>query len=329
MKLNWDSGYTSKPLYYARQIIKALGITHPPVDEKVIADFRGYKILPITKEDIDEWPNPKIGAILKTASAHIFPEDNLIAINGEDPHTRQRTHSFHELGHEVYPLHSGQNFSCSESDLNLITHKKIESEAFLCGGELQLPSELLLDDILSMETGKKALKVIASSYDASIEVTALKYTRIHPGLTAIIVAEPITAYNSTSLNGYDHTFFSDYKFTPLLDKKQKWFTNRDHLNRLLQDGVTFSMQIRYSQVSDSFPKKFFIPGTPIPDTSPIYKDVFLGNKSWKGELPVTDFGSSRKGIKYYADCFPIGLNGDRKVMALLWLDDNQLKFWRK
>ena len=98
MKIEWDqfSG-GANPAHYGRQIIRGLGIKQPPVDMNEVADFRGYRIMEASAEEVASYPqiSRKIKELFAKACAHLFRKENLILIRAEQTRVKKRTDAAH------------------------------------------------------------------------------------------------------------------------------------------------------------------------------------------------------------------------------------------
>jgi hypothetical protein len=284
-------------------------------------------------EEVASYPRitDKIKKVFVKACAHLFRKENLILIRAEQARVKKRMDAGHELGHDVDPLHLHLNFACGETDLDPVTHERIEREAFQCGAEILFPTDLFLSDATSLCIGTGAIQSLSKRYDAPLEATAIKFAQHHPGLVAVVVAEPYLPMAGMNGGGVPLPnivpVWERNGFVPP-PKESRWITQHTFGGAAITDGVKFPLRVKYSVPSNRFPKRFIAPGTPIPETSPIFQTYTTGD-SWRGELAASDLGSSWLRPPYQAECFTFGFNGHQKVMVLLWFEDRQLNFLEK
>lgn len=304
----FDDFLGNKPAVYAKDLIKQVGVRHPPVDPRVLADFRGYKIREVSAEDYPQFPWLK--GVLRTACAFLVRPIRTILVHRDMHRLKKRNSSFHEIGHDILPHHDGLNYSCNEKSVDLAV-KLAEQEAFLAGGHLILPPHLFMEDAVSFQLGVSAIKQLAQRYDAPLETVAMFYARMSGRRCAMIVAEP------PSTNGSQ-----DPQETP---RRMGQIEFPFHIpRRVSPPSAPPPLVVKYFVKSALFPH-FIFPGTPINGQG-------LVLQSWKadspitGEMPAWDLGVNSRHLKYFAECLPFGLPGQRKVLVLLWLADHQLMF---
>lgn len=307
MNKPFDTYLGRNPALYGRDIVKALDIKHPPVDENQIADFLGYEIKEIGSEETSKWPG--IWKLFHIAFAHLFKRENLILLNREVTPVRRRLGAFHEFGHDLLPWHTSLDFACSDTAITPIFHQFIEKEAFACGSEIMMPGDLFIPDILSLPLSISAIKALASRYDASLEATAIRYARINPSICSLVIAEPAENQKSQYIDHF-HSSPGQLIFPFKIPSTQV----------RLEDEKKYPLKVKYSVKSHRFPK-FIRPGTGIEEGNPIF-EAWDSGRPVQAEIPASVFGSSAKWL-YNAECLPLGKSG--MVLVLLWLPDHQAK----
>lgn len=289
-----------KPVPYGRDVIKGLvkvhGIREPPIDEYTVADFLGYEIKIVTKEETEG--RPGVWKILKTACAHLFKEENKILVRGDMNPQRTRLSIFHEFGHDLLPWHTGYNFACSQKAILPVAHQKIEKEAFLCGTQIMMPIEMLVPYILGLPTGISAISDIRGEFDVSMEAMAINYSFVHPGICGMALIEPAKHLKIKSIEDIATWQNSIQDF---------------------QDKQNY-LRVKYFVKSRRFPH-FIKPNTKFYEDSPIY-GAYFNNIPLRGELPLTAFGLIEK-QRYLCDSAILGETG--KMVLLLWVPDHQGK----
>lgn len=288
-----DAPFGLKPVRYGRDVIRGLGIREPPIDEYEVADFLGYEIEFVKREDTEGWQG--MWRIMQTACAHLFKKENKILVRSDMHPQRTRLSIFHEFGHDQLPWHTGYNFACSEKAILPVSHQKIEKEAFLCGTQIMMPIEMLVEDILSLSIGISAISKIRHRYDVSMEAMALNYSLVHPGICAMALIESA-----------EHL-------------KIKSIEDNSSLQNPIESKRNY-LRVKYLAKSRRFPDSIR-PGTKIYEDSPIFA-AYVNNIPLETELPLTAFGLIEK-QRYLSDSVMLGKTG--KMVLLLWVPDEQIK----
>lgn len=292
--------FGEKPVPYARNVVKglinSLGIREPPINEYEVADFLGYDIKIVTKDEAEDWRG--MWKIMETACAHLFKEENIILVRGDMNPQRTRLSVFHEVGHDLLPWHTGYNFACSEKAILPVAHPKIEKEAFLCGTQIMMPIEMLVPYILDLPTGISAISDIRGEFDVSMEAMAINYSFVHPGICGMALIEPAKHLKIKRIEDIATWQNSIQDF----EDKQNY------------------LRVKYFVKSRRFPH-FIKPNTKFYEDSPIYS-AYVNNFPLRTELPLTVFGLTEK-QRYFCDSVMLGKTG--KMVLLLWAPDRQGK----
>lgn len=310
MKILWENHLGKDPTRYARKVLKECGLRHPPICEKTVADCLGLEIEEFSLDGISQ--SEGIPGFLKATDAWLEHKPNgksCIWVYRDARSERKRLGVFHECSHGILPWHENLNYLCSEKDIGPTAHKRTEQEAFRCGAEFLMPREMLVEDIVSLETGISAIEQFHSRYVASMEATAIKYAYTHPGLCGIVMVEKVENQKPEAIPKDDTS--RGRLFLPFEPPPQRIFLGEDK---------EYPIRVKYSVKSHRFPK-FIRPGTGIEEGNL----VFEAWDSWRpmqGEIPASVFRSSAK-LAYNAECLPLGNTG--KLLVLLWLPDRYLK----
>jgi Zn-dependent peptidase ImmA (M78 family) len=306
--------FSNRPEDYADKIIKDLGINKIPINEKEIADALGYRIKKISNQETS--PFKDIDEILNLSPAHLLKQYRLILVKDDMLWTRKRSSIFHELGHAVIPWHSNISYSCSEKDLDPKCSKIIERQAFSCGMEFMMPSNLFIADINSLPIGIETIKKIANRYEASLEATAIRYAKLSQNICAIVVMEP----KENQQTNFNHSKFSPEYQLELASLIP--FNSPNKEEEEMKAGEII-LRVKYFVKSSRFPKYIYIkPGTEIGWGNPITK-AWIEEEHVQTEIPASLFGFSSR-MNYMAECFPLGKTG--KIMVFLWIPDRQQLF---
>lgn len=319
MTSKYENCYFGKnPALYGQDLAKSLRIKNPPVDEEVVADFLGYKIVRTNLKNYPAWL-PFMDDIFKQSPSHLFKKENIIVVNSDIPWLRQRLSIFHEYGHDIYPLHTGLNFSCHSVDLDV--NKLIERQAFQAGIEVPTPRQLIIPNIYDLPIELNSIKRLATTYDLSREAMAIRFADIHYGKCAVIVTEPSSVKQNFSLIHKHDRKNHDDCYQIKLDLKAR-------NTKTLQPEDESPLRIKYINSSPRFQehlkiiKTYIKAGIGINEDNIIYK-AFETQKRIEGEIPASVFGSSKK-FTYLAECEPLGDDGS--MLVLLKLEDPQLMF---
>ena len=131
----------------ARQVLKMVGVTEPPVDVERIAQFLGFAVIPF------EFPD--------TVSGVTFIEGDLktIGVNAHHAPTRQRFSVGHELGHYLSGHESYDHSKTHVEDRPgfLAPQNRIEIEANEFASELLMPEHFLKRDVATLGLDAQAL----------------------------------------------------------------------------------------------------------------------------------------------------------------------------
>lgn len=310
MKISLGKFLGNDPACYARKVLQECGFRHPPISERVVAD---YLELEIKEFSLDSTPEgDHLLDVIRAACSWLQRKPDgkcRIWVHRNTRLERKRMSIFHECGHAIIPWHDRVDYLCKESDVEPPVHKLIEREAFACGSEFLMPREMFLEDVLSMKTSISGIEQLRHRYVASMEATAIRYAYTHPGLCGVVMVEPAekhqpkVAVQDPTLGGQLALPFRIPHTVPIQD-----------------DGKVYPLRVKYSVKSHRFPK-YIRPGVGIEANSPIYR-AWTRRRLISDEIPASAFGSSAKWA-YHAECIPLGTTG--RVLTLLWLPDHQLK----
>ena len=318
-RTDWDCYCGNNPNNYARRVLKECRINAPPIDEYVVADYLGATIAPITQDQIDDFifENRNVSGLpdfirnLKESCAWLekYPDGkSIIHVLHDSNEQRMRLSVFHEYGHEILPWHDQLNYLCDDSHVqNHGILIPFEREAFRCGTELMMPSDLFFEDAMSNETSIETIKRLAYRYNASLEATAIRYCSILKRYCAMMVVVPSGNDSEVEIKasfqrGDSHLFQScDYPSSPIIQANQS------------------PLMAKYF-VSSSKTMGYASKGTCIGEDNPIF-NTWISGKQFKGQIKSSVWGSS-KNIPYNAECLRLGKTG--MVLVLLWLPEDQL-----
>lgn len=315
MKPPWDCYLGSNPELYARRVLNACGLRHPPICERTIVDFLELELVEITIQDIlgyvAESRNSRTLELLRTldtACAWLQRSpigESRVYVRQETRPGRKRLGILHECGHACLPWHEEVDYFCQEKDLHPTVHKRVEQEAFLCGAEFLMPRQMFVQDALSLQMGLSAVEQLRIRYDASLDATAIRYANTYPGPCAIVMVEPVEngGPKATGRN----------RVPP---RKLELPPKSSHSG----DEARYLLAVKYCVRSHRFPK-YIRAGTGIEEGNPVFHAWATGTRH-QDEIPASVFGSSST-WSYRAECLPLGPSG--KVMVLLWLPDHQLR----
>lgn len=307
-KIDFDIFLGNSPAIYGREIIKGLELRHPPVDEELIADFLGYEIKIITKEETKDFP--QVWKILETSPAHLFKAQNIIMVRDGMSLSRKRMSIFHEYGHDRIPWHNGLNFSCSEKAISLLVHQRIEREAFLCGVETMMPIDWMVHDALSLPIELESVSKISARYESSMEATAIRYVFTNPKICGLIAIEPMSKSNDKP----ERKKTSKIAKQPILTNFS--FPPAKHINGKYHQH--YPLRVKYFIRSNRF-TPFIKPGTGIIEDGIIHSAYNRGG-NFRGEISFSELQLPGKGF-LQAEGFKQG-SFDR-MLILLWVEDNQ------
>lgn len=295
-----------KPFLCGRDLLKRMKIKGHYVNEYDVMDFLGYEVQIIKPEDYIEFDNT-LGEVFDDICALTLKEQSKILLSSSISPKRQRLTLFHEAGHVVLPSHEQNTFSIRGKDIDPITHKVMEREAFLAGSEIMYPVKHFVGDMTTVPISFDSIKKLAERYNGSFEATCIRYAMISLDRVAIVVVKENEFYNKPMLPKHGN---SDQRF--LFD-----------VSRYFKAGVvsTAPLRVQYCSHSYLFPK-FIKSGTEIEQGNIIY-DTWKDGQFRQGEIPASAFGSSAK-FKYFAECMPYY----GKVFVLLWLMNRQGDFFK-
>jgi len=302
-----------KPCDFAKDILNQCDFNEPPICEKIITEYLGLSVIEIKDENLQYYGNYNkelIKSLEKACAWKKRDEDgrSTIYVYGETKYERKRLGIFHECGHEVIPWHQNINYICTENDISLITKKQIEREAFECGTEFLMPSDMFYNDINSLGTNIESIKTLSSRYKSSIEATAIKYVRSHPGRCALVMLEPINNYQRRKKAHKGH----------LSNQINLTYDEKYNISLPVDSNTKYPLAVKYFVKSNRF-EKFIRPGTGIGENNPVY-EAYTAQQSNHMEIPASSFGSSCKSC-YRVDTLPFIKR--EMTMLLLWIPYNQ------
>lgn len=317
MPLDWETYQGRNPEIYGRLVIDRCGFTEPPICERTVSQFFGNEVREVSPKDPDIASRfPSIAKIFRKSSAHLFREHSLIVVNKDQPRVKIRMDVFHENGHEALPWQRESPHVCADSGIDAKARAQVESDAFDCGIAMMLPENMFRTDTLGQNMSEKVIRALAHRYEASLEVTAMRYVKLSPNPCAMIVYEPITARQKDVDFSMEEMLADDCKSIRALPVEVQ-----THGGALLTTERECPLQIRYCVRSPRF-KKFFRSGAKISTESPVCY-TFQYGETYGGLLHPDDLGSGHVYAQspYYGECFKFGSREAPKVMALLWEDD--------
>ena len=203
----------------------------------------------------------------------------------------------------ILPWHADFHFSVRSSDIESLTHKTIEQEAFIAGTEIMYPLEYFVEDMRSLPIGFSAIEHLATRYNGSLEATAIRYAKVSLDSVAFMVVKENNKSNNKP------------------DTLQQKHSLQGHLFQncpsTLQPKISNTpLQIQYCCRSAKFPK-YIKPGIGIESGNMLYQ--CLQDKQFRqGKIPASVFGSSAR-FKYHAECMPYF----GSFFVLLWLPNHQ------
>jgi len=250
---------------------------------------------------------------LDLSPAHLLTNHHLILVKKDMLWTRKRLSIFHELGHAIIPWHSQVSYSCSEKDLDLKCNKIIEKQAFDCGAEFMMPSNIFIPYCNSLPLGIKAIIELANYFEASLESTAIRYVKLNQHICAIVVMEE-KKYQNNDIN-YSRNIS---EFQPILFPEITF--NASQIGKT-EESESMLLKVKYFVRSFRFPK-YIRSNIELGWGNPITK-AWIEEEYVQTEIPASLFGSSSK-MNYMAECFPLGKTG--KIMVFLWIPDFQQIF---
>lgn len=302
MKINIENYLGSKPFLYGRKLLKDLDIKSHYVDEYDAIGFFGYDVKKVTQEDRSSYA---LGDLFddKTLTVKI-PERNLILLADKMPPKRERITIFHEAGHEAIPWHRHLHISTKKRDVDPITQKNIEKEAFIAGGEVMFPLKHFLSDSLDLPLSFQSVNTLSEKYNGSFEATSIHYSLRNQNIMAIVVV----IRNTPTEDQITH--FNPHNYGQFVLQNMPAF-------KKVKPASTASLRVQYCSRSYRFPK-FIKSGTEIEEGNIIY-DCWKNEANTTGEIHASVFGSSTP-FRYQAECI---YYYDR-VFVLLSLPDKEM-----
>ena len=105
--------------------------------------------------------------------------------------SRKRFCAMHEIGHSILPGHERLNYFDDETICDGGAGlDRYEQEANSCASELIMPSDIFIDDALSLNTEIASIRRLADRYHVSFEAAAIKYSRNLPRYVGMVIIEP-------------------------------------------------------------------------------------------------------------------------------------------
>lgn len=191
MQLNWDTYRGFNPEVYASEVIDRCGFLHPPICERAVSQFFGNEIKEVSPADPEIAEKfPTIQKIFKKSSTHLFRDYSLIVVNKDQPRVKIRMDIFHENGHEALPWQRESPYVRVDSGVDAPTRRRIEDEAFRCGIAMMMPEKMFRTDASNRTMSEELIRALAQRYEASLEVTAMRYVGLCAGACAMLVCEP-------------------------------------------------------------------------------------------------------------------------------------------
>lgn len=303
----WENYRWSEPFLYGRDLLKRTQIEGHYVNEYDVMDFLGYeveKVHPSKYIDYDD----RIGEIFDDTCAVLIREESKILLSTSISPKRQRSTLFHEAGHDVLPGHHENTFSIRGKDIDPLTHKIMEREAFIAGSEVQYPIRHFVDDMMAVPMNFASINRLAERYDGSFEATCIRYALTSFNRAAIVVVKENDTGKQNKWQRKNHRVDDDFLFDISRFTKAK-------------PPSTAPLRVQYCSHAHAFPK-FIKSGTEIEMGNIIY-DCWKDHQSRQGEIPASVFGSSAQ-FKYFAECIWYY----DKVFVLLWLTNRQRDFFK-
>jgi len=309
MRISLENIRGKNPSLYARKVLKECELRHPPICEKTVADYLGLNIREFSLEDMPG--NERFFGVIKRVFAwlHRKPKGkSRIYVHRDIRLERKRLSVLHECCHFVIPWHWEFDYMCDEKDIDSAVQGRVEREAYDCGSEFLMPWEMFVDDILSLETGISAIEQLSSRYVASLEATAIRYARVHPGICGMVMVEAAENQKGEAVSSH------------LISARQLSLGNEIPSGQAkLDDTERYPLKVKYFVGSPRF-GKYFRHGTGIEEGNSVF-EAWASGRQIQDEIPASVFGSSARWA-YNAECLPLGNCG--KMLVLLWLPDRQL-----
>ena len=145
------------------------GEVEPPVDVGLLASLRGIV-------RIRQSPQAPAGMLAKDGG------QLTVTVRATDGHERRRFTVLHEAGHTMFPGYlEVPRYRCKGPK------DREEQLCDIAASELLLPRRFLIPDLVEVGFGMGAVEQLASSYEASIESTALRVTDLWPARAMLLV----------------------------------------------------------------------------------------------------------------------------------------------
>lgn len=172
--------------FYARRVIRDLGLNQPPVDVDSILKYFGLK-LRYWDDVIEDEVLAKYRIALRSLPGFLLyiGDAGIIFMNKDDNMRRRRFSILHECGHFDIPWHRGKNFVCNLNTTIPTGLAPIERQAFEYAAYLMFPNQLFYDDLMSTSVSLQSISELSDRYQASFEATAIKYTSLSPELCSV------------------------------------------------------------------------------------------------------------------------------------------------
>lgn len=302
MKFTLDNYLGSKPFLYGRKLLKDLGTKSHYVDEYDAIGFFGYNVKKVTQADRSQYA---LGDLFDDKTLTVkLPDKNLILLADKMPRKRERITLFHEAGHESIPWHHHLHISTKKKDVDPITQKIIEKEAFLSGGEVMFPLKHFHSDSLDLPLSFQSVNALSDKYNGSFEATSIHYSLRNQNIMAVVVVKKNTPIDEQI------TLFNPHNNGQII------FPNMPVCQRVSPASTT-PLRVQHCSHSYRFPK-FIKSGTEIEKGNIIY-DCWKNEANTKGEIHASVFGSSTP-FRYQAECFYYY----ERVFVLLSLPDKEM-----
>ncbi len=141
----------------------------PPVNVKLLASMRGIA-------RIEEREQPWDGVLARDQDQFV------VGVRASDGVARQRFTVLHEAGHTLLPgFAESRQYRCSGP------RSREEELCDVAAAELLLPRRYFVPDLAEVGDGLDDVELLAGSYDASIEATALRAVDLGEGPAAFMV----------------------------------------------------------------------------------------------------------------------------------------------
>lgn len=301
------------PEAYVREVLKACSLKQPPICERTVVDFLKIEIQELSNDEIQEYfqvsgSSDELRRHLKRECAMLRRYEQgkkEIIVYQNTMMERKRLHIFHECTHSILPWHLNFDYLCDGDALSLHAKKQAENEAFQGGAEFLMPTEVFIDDVVSLDTSIASIQALGKRYGASLEATAFRYAKKNPRICATMIIEPAARPMKESKDRR-----SANPCQEVLELKDP----RDKEQRDTEPSEqTCPLRVKYFVPSPQF-EKFIRMGTPIPRNNPIYES-WVSDSLIHDKIDAAVFGSSAR-CKYNIECLPLGNTGN--LLTLIW-----------